>query len=204
MVSRIVSPCSLAQPGDLLPHVGAHLGVEAGGGLVEEQHVGPVDERHGDVEAALHAAGVAARDAIRRVGEAEALEQTAGAPLELAAAQAVDLPLEAQVLAAGGLAVDARALRHGADAVAHPVGVRAHVEAGHARLARIRLGERGQDLHRRGLAGSVRAEQTEDRALLDCEAELVEGAHVAGIGLHEVVYLYGVGHYVFTWVGGTG
>ncbi len=53
---------------DLGPHVGARLGVEAGRRLVEEQHLGTVHEPDGDVELALHAARVGARDAARRVG----------------------------------------------------------------------------------------------------------------------------------------
>jgi hypothetical protein len=49
--------------GDLLPHLGARLGIEAGGGLIEEQHLRALHEAHGDVELALHAAGVGARAA---------------------------------------------------------------------------------------------------------------------------------------------
>ena len=45
MVSRIVRPSLVRQPGDLIPHVGAHLGVEPGRRLVEEQHLRAVDER---------------------------------------------------------------------------------------------------------------------------------------------------------------
>ena len=59
---------------DLLPHLGTDLGVEAGRGLVEEEHLGPVHERGGDVEPALHPARVVAGDSFSRVLQSELLE----------------------------------------------------------------------------------------------------------------------------------
>ena len=75
MVSSTVMPLVRWQAGDLVPHAGAHLGIEAGGGLVEEQHLGSVDERGGDVEPPLHAARVAAADAVGGVGQPELVQQ---------------------------------------------------------------------------------------------------------------------------------
>lgn len=40
--------------GDLAPHVRARLGIEAGGRLIQEQHLRLVDESHRHVELALH------------------------------------------------------------------------------------------------------------------------------------------------------
>ena len=57
--------------------------------------------------------------AVGCVGEAELLEQLVDARGQRAAAQPVDLALQAQVLAAGGLAVDARALADDADRAPH-------------------------------------------------------------------------------------
>ena len=48
---------------------------------------------------------------------------------------------------------------------AHPVGIGDDVVAGDADLAGVGRDQRGQDLHHRGLAGAVGAEQGEDRAL---------------------------------------
>ena len=48
----------------LVPHGEAARGVEAGGRLVEEEDLGPVDERRREVEAPLHAAGVALDEAV--------------------------------------------------------------------------------------------------------------------------------------------
>ena len=48
------------------PQLAAGPGVEAGGGLVEEQHLGPGHQRGGQVEPAAHAARVARRRPGRR------------------------------------------------------------------------------------------------------------------------------------------
>ncbi len=69
-----------AQAPDLVPHAGAGLGVEAGGGLVEEQQARAVDHADGDVEAAAHAAGVGVRRAVAGVREVDGREEL-GRPL---------------------------------------------------------------------------------------------------------------------------
>ena len=71
---RMVSPSSPARRRSR-PHVDARLRVQARGRLVEEQHLRPVHEADGDVQLALHAAGVGPHRAVAGVLEAEALEQ---------------------------------------------------------------------------------------------------------------------------------
>ena len=56
---------------DLVPHLVAVARVEAGGGLVEEQHVGAADEADGEVEPPPHAAGVGAHPPSGGLGEPE-------------------------------------------------------------------------------------------------------------------------------------
>ncbi len=56
----------------------ADLRVEAGGGLVEEEHSGVVDERHGQGEALFLAAGELAVKGVALFFEAEALEEFFG------------------------------------------------------------------------------------------------------------------------------
>ena len=141
-------PRSAASRPNLGPHVGADLGIQPGGRLVEEQHRRVVDERHRDVEAALHPAAVSPGDAVGGVGEPEPLEQLLGALLDRLPAHPVDLTLEAQVLAAGRLDVDRRALRDDADRPAHRVRIRDDVEAADERLACVGLGQRREDLDR--------------------------------------------------------
>ena len=79
---------------DLVPHRGADLGIEPGRRLVEKQHRWVVDQRHCDVEPALHPARVAARDPVGRIREPEPLQQLRHPPLEHPPAHPVDLTLE--------------------------------------------------------------------------------------------------------------
>ena len=134
------------QAGDLLPHVGAGLRVQAGGGLVQEQRPGAVDQPHGHVQLALHATRVGAGLAVGRLGEAEAVQQLVAAPLELAPAHAVELALEGEVLAAGRLRVDPGLLGHAADRLADPLGLAQDVEPGDPRLAAVGPRQGGEDL----------------------------------------------------------
>ncbi len=76
MSSTVVPPSTSSSI--TLPQLVATLRVETGGGLVEEQHRRPVHQRGGEVEAAAHAAGVRAGDAVGGVREREPLEQLVG------------------------------------------------------------------------------------------------------------------------------
>jgi hypothetical protein len=148
-----------------------------------------VYEGERDVEPALHAAREAAHDAVRGVGEAEALEQLVDTAVELGPADALEAPAEAQVLARGGLAVGAAALGDNAYQPPDRGGLGAHVVAGDARAARVGTGKRGGDPDRGRLAGAVRAEQAEHAALLDRERESVEREHVSRVVLDEALCL---------------
>ena len=66
---------SLGEAPDLVPHLDARLGVEAGRRLVEEQHLRAVDEPERDVEPAAHAARVRLDDPVGGVGDPDEVEQ---------------------------------------------------------------------------------------------------------------------------------
>jgi hypothetical protein len=100
-------PLTAGQPRDLLPHGGPGLGVQARGGLVEEQHRGPVHQAQGHVQAALHPAGVGLDQPPRRLGQPEVGEQLVRASSHGGAAQPVQPALQDQVLPAGGSRVGA-------------------------------------------------------------------------------------------------
>ncbi len=68
-------PLVVGEALDLLPEGAAALRVEAGRRLVEEEDPRAVDEREREIEAALHAARIAADLAIGRLGEADPLDQ---------------------------------------------------------------------------------------------------------------------------------
>jgi hypothetical protein len=168
-------PLLLGEPLHLDPHRGARLGIEAGRGLVEEEDARPVDESERDVEAPLHPARVAAHDAIRRVDDPDQLEQLVDAGAQVVAGEALDPPLEHEVLSPGRLAVDARLLRDVADRAADAVRLPDRVVAGDERAAGVRLRQRRQHADGRRLARAVRAEQAEDLAAAHGERHAREG-----------------------------
>src|SRR5690606_1065037 len=93
--------------------------VQSGGGLVEEDDPRVADQGHGDVEAALHAAGVGGRGLLRRVREVELLQQLGGHAPALPAGQVVQVRHQQHVLLAGDQTVDGGELSGDADRGPH-------------------------------------------------------------------------------------
>jgi hypothetical protein len=149
---------------DDLPHRPPAARVQSGGWLVKKDHPGVADQRHGQVQPALHAAGIGGCHLVRGLGHVGLPQQFVGAGTPSRPAQVMQIGHQQQVLPAGQQLVHRRVL---SDRATHLIGGAGQVVSGHARLAIVRPDQRGQDLHHRGLAGAVRAEQGEDRALLD-------------------------------------
>lgn len=170
----------------LVPQGAAAARVEARGGLVEEHDGGGADERHREVELALHAAGVGRHRLARRHGQAELVEQLRGAASPGRTAQVVQVGHEAQVLGAGEEVVDGRDLAGDADGGADGVTVVGDVVPGDADGARVGPEQGGQHAHRGGLAGAVGTEQGGHRPGGDGEVDAVEhelGALLRRVGL---------------------
>jgi hypothetical protein len=146
-----------------------------------------VHERHRDVEPAGHAARVRAHEPVGRLVEPDLREQLVDARGQVAAAQAVDLALQAHVLAPGGVAVAARLLANAADRAPHGARLGHHVVTRHAGGARVGARQRREDAHGRRLARAVGPDEREDRAGGDAQVQAVERPHVAGIGFHEAL-----------------
>ncbi len=178
---------------DGLPELVAAAGVEAGGGLVEQQQLGRAHQAGAEVEPALHAARVGAHEAVAGVGEPELLEhdvRRAVGGLGVVAEEAGDHP---QVLAAGHRRLHRRVLAGEADGPPHLLRVLGDVDAGDGQGAGVELGERGDRADERGLARAVRSEDGEDLAGLGGEVEAVERVHVTEVlveaaGLDHVVH----------------
>src|SRR5690606_12395617 len=62
------------QYGDDLPHRQAATGVQTGGGLIQEKHLGLRHQRASQVQAASHTTGVGLGGAVGGVGEVEAFQ----------------------------------------------------------------------------------------------------------------------------------
>ena len=96
-------------------HFEAGAGVEAAGGFVEDQHGRVVDERLGQAEPLLHAAGEAVDEVVALVGEVEQLEHVADDGFAAAAGNLVGDGEEVQELPDFHAVVDAEVVGHVAD-----------------------------------------------------------------------------------------
>jgi sulfane dehydrogenase subunit SoxC len=161
------------EPTNLVPQRCATLDVKARGRLVEEQDARTMDERHGEIEATLHAAGVAAHLAIGRVAQADTLEQLHRAWRALGARERLEGSLEQKMLAAGEQRIERRLLQRGPDVAAHRGTFLDDVVAAHSCRPGGRGQERSEHKDRRRLAGAVRTEEAVDLACPDMQIDAV-------------------------------
>jgi hypothetical protein len=122
------------------------------------------DQGAGEVEAALHAAGVGLGHPVTGLGQVEHLQQLLGPGRGRLGVEAVEPAEHPEVLAAGEVLVDGAVLAGQADHPAYEPRLGRHVVPEHPRLTRIGLEQRGEHAHGRGLACPVGAEQAEHRA----------------------------------------
>ena len=151
------------------------LGVESDGRLVEKDHLRLMEQRAGDHQPLL----LAARQVLDlRGGLAQDLEllQQGHRPCRRdAGGHAVVGAVKDEVLDDVEPAIGIRPLRHHANAATHGHILRAHIVAGHERLAARRVDPRGEDAERGRLPRPVRPKQAEELAVVDAEIEPVEG-----------------------------
>ena len=159
---------AIVHPPHLVPHAGAALRVEPGGGLVEKQELRAMDQAQPDVEPPFLAARVRTGLPVGGALELEHVDELGGALLRGGGGHSVQAALEDELGAAGDLAVGAPRLADVTDPVADPVLLRGQVAARHARGAAAGRQKGGEHTQRRRLAGAVGAEKAEDLA----------GAHV--------------------------
>ena len=187
VVRRSVAALADLRP-DHVPHPEPAARIEPGRRLVEEQEARPADQRAGEIEPPPHPARVRLRDPVGGLVEEEALEQLVGTASRLGVRELVEAAEHPEVLASGQVLVDGRVLAGEADRAANRLRVADDVEPRHARGSRVRAQQRGEDPHRRRLAGAVRAEQAEHGSLLHLEVDPVERAHLVlarAVDLHE-------------------
>ncbi len=161
---------------DGLPHLDARLRVQPGRRLVEEDDRRVPDEAHRDVQAAAHATGVRRCPPGARLGQREAPQQVIR---DRAGVLEVPQPGDQdEVLPPAEDLVDGRELPGEADGLAYVGGLRRDIEAVDPGGPRVGRQQRGQDLHDRGLARPVRAEQGEDAAPRHLEVHAAQHAQL--------------------------
>ncbi len=164
-------PELVAQPADVVPEVGAALGIEAGRRLVEEDQPGRVNQPERDVEPPLLTARQRLDLALAEIGEIEPRAHLGGAPLGLRGGEAVELRLQHQLLVDQRAGVGAAALRDVADPPPHADRIAPQIAAGHRRLAGGRRQQRREHPLGGGLTGAVRTEEPDHLARRDGEVD---------------------------------
>src|SRR5439155_9298867 len=165
-----------AEPADELADLAHLLGVEADGGLVEDEELGLVEEGLREGETLTHAGRVGAHFAVDRGAEAGDLEGFVEVSFGEGLATGEREGLE--IVDAGHVRHEAGALDDRADA-AQERAAGAHALAEEERAAAGGVDEAEDHAQGGGLAGAVRAEQAEDGAGRDLESEVVHGEDIA-------------------------
>src|SRR5438552_562193 len=75
---------------EVVPEIGAGEGIEAGGGLIQQQEGGAVEERFGEFDASAHSAGEGRHAFVGSVEEVDALQKVTGAIAEVGVAKAIE------------------------------------------------------------------------------------------------------------------
>ena len=174
--------------GDERPDPLLHRHVEPDRGLVEEEHLRPVQERADD----LHLHPLAERELAHRladeVADVEQLDQVVAQLQELGPRDPVDRPVQLERVERGQVPLELVAIPHHerdpAEEVALALG--RHM-AEDASLARGRVEQAGEHLQRRRLAGAVRAEEADDLTRLDLERDHVDRTHLAVLATDEAL-----------------
>ncbi len=161
------------------PELVARDRIDAGGRLVEDQHVGAVDDRAGQRQPLLEPQRQVARDCTRMGDEVELVEKPVDPRGDLRAVDTEEPRVKREVLADRQAAPEREVLRHEPDAPAGLDVVRIGRLAKQPRLAFGGGQEARQHLHRGGLSAPVRAEEAEDLASLDLEADVAHGGEIA-------------------------
>ncbi len=179
------------QRGEDGPKLGAGDGVDAEGGLVEDDNLGRVDQHAGERELLLHAARERGRAPPLERRETRKAVEPIDPLLELTARHGEKVAEKSQVLLDREVLVEAEALGHVPDARTDVARLLVDAPSHESQLARI-YGEKGDDAPHDGrLAAAVRADEAEDAAFPDVEADpadrldgavgLPQGAHLDGI-----------------------
>ena len=111
------------QLADDLPQVAAASRVQSAGRLVEEDQPRAAHQRHGQVEPALHAAGVRRGAPVRGLGQPERGQQLVDAGAGVASGQVREVRHQPEVLPTGQQPVDRRELAGHTDGPAYAVGL---------------------------------------------------------------------------------
>ena len=157
-----------------LANFGRLIGVEPAHRLVENQNRRLVNQRLCEAHPLAKALGQLADRLADHVSEARLVDDSSDAGLKVAAHQAAHFSREVEILQHQHLGVERRVFRQVADGLSNRDGVFEDVRPGDSCGAPGGCDEARQDLHRRGLPGTVGPEEADDLATIDFESGIAE------------------------------
>ena len=170
----------LQQPLQALPHQVARLRIEAGGGLVQQQQSGRIDQRTRQAQAPLHAARELARLGVGLVREGGKFQQLRNALADLLIRQSEIAAKHQQILGAGEIRIKRIELRDHAQMLLDGQRIARHCQAvegaDHAVIGR---GQAQAHAQRGGLAGAVGADHPQTLARRNAEGHIVHRRELA-------------------------
>ena len=152
----------------------ARLGIDADGGLVEEQHARAVEDAAAEVQAAPHADREAGDRLASAALEPDQAQHVRRAARGLARRKPEGAGEEAQVLAGRQRRVEGHLLWHEAELAARPGRCCGQRVIGDRDVAGVEGEEGRENRERRRFSGAVRAEETDDLARPDGEPHAIE------------------------------
>ena len=185
---------------DFLEQLGGLMGFDvghAGDRLVDQQQFRILRQQHADLEPLLLAVRQASRQPVTRVGQPNGFQHPLDAfgfgfaflPEQRAPDAMIDIQRQQQIVF-DGLALEYRRLlefpadpEFGDPGFVEPGQIGDAVEQ---HLALIRLGLAGDDVHHRGLAGAVRADDGAHLAGLERQRQIVDGVETVERDMHAV------------------
>src|SRR5271169_4165266 len=137
--------------------------------------------QHGAAESQplFPAAGKLRRQAVHIGSEAVELDNFFDTAFESSSIEAVDAAVKLQILRDRQVVIQAVILRHITDALAHDLGIHAHVQSLHMSGATAQRQKSSEHFDDGGLAASIGAEKAENFALLDAETHVIDGGNLA-------------------------
>jgi len=172
---------------DDLPHGQARAGIEASGGLVQEQDRWRRNQADRQVEPPAHTARIGLGWPSGGLDQIELLEQLLRPRPGAGRGQAVQLAHHDQVLAPRQQLIHRRRLTGQADHGADLVGLLGYVVAVDPYRAAVEAEQGAQDPHSGGFAGPVGPEQRQHGAPLDLQVDALQDL-IFAIGLGQVAH----------------
>lgn len=164
---------------DDIPKNSAGGSVDAGAALVEAKEARSADEGHGDGQLAFVATGEGNGDDVAELGQADGLEKTSADLVLAGSVDAANRAVHHQVLVASEEVEERIELGAVADVLASNVRFMCNGVSHDVAVAGSGVVCADDDFHRTRFARTVHTQKSEDGALLDGEAQILDGNDAA-------------------------